>query len=297
MQSVQTALTAEAVVKLSTMELRARALVEGHFSGLHRSPYRGAAVEFADHRQYSHGDELRHVDWRVYGRTDRFFVKEYDAETNMCVYLLVDGSNSMGYGSGTVTKLQYATYLAAGLAYLASVQRDAPSLALFDTEVTEQLPALTSSAHLRRLFEVLDSAEAGRETDISQALEQATIALKRRGIVVLLSDLLDDPRHTLRALGYFRHHGHDVIVFHVLDPAELSFDFRGPLTFEDMETGQQMNTDATALRAEYLGQLRRFCGALRDGCMQRHIDYEVMDTSRPFGQALVAYLAKRQRVG
>ena len=202
-------LTAEAVQRLETMELRARAIIEGHFSGQHRSPYHGASVEFADHREYSPGDELRHLDWRVYGRTDRFFIKEYDAETNMSVHLLVDASRSMAYGSHGVTKLRYAACLAAALAYLAVKQRDAAGLVLFDTAVRTRLAPATKGRHLAAVFDLLETLEPGAETNVAAALETVAQSVSRRGLVVVISDLLDEPERVLRALGYFRHRGHD----------------------------------------------------------------------------------------
>ncbi len=293
-QSSAVLLSPEAVAKLDTMELRARTIVEGHFSGQHRSPYKGASVEFADHREYSPGDELRHLDWKVYGRSDRFFIKEFDAETNLNVHLLLDASASMAYGSGAVTKLQYAACLAAGLAYLAIKQRDAAGLMVFDHEVREHLMPATKRSHLALIFERLQAVEPRAETDLSSALQVAAQRLKRRGIVVLLSDLLDEPARVLRALSHFRHRGHDVIVLHVLDDDELRFNFRGPVRFRDLETGQRLLTEATLVREQYLGALQSFAAEYRRGCRERHLDYALVDTSVPYDRALTAYLAKRE---
>ena len=292
--TVREALTPAAIAKLNSMELRARAIVEGHYSGQHRSPYRGASVEFADHREYSHGDELRHLDWKVYARTDRFFIKEYDAETNLSVHLLLDASRSMDFATGALTKLDYARSLCAGLAYLAVRQRDAAGLVTFDLQVRERLPALTKRAHLQRLFDTLDGVTPGGETNIATVLEQIAATVTRRGVIVLVSDLLDEPESVLRALGYFRHRGHDVLVLHVMDPGELRFDFRGPTLFQDIESGERMLSDGGEVRGEYLAALRGFLVELRDGCRHRSIDYALMDTSQPFDQALTAYLAHRQ---
>lgn len=295
MPDLRTALTPEALAKLSTMSLRARAIVEGHFAGQHRSPYRGANVEFADHREYSPGDETRHVDWRVYARRDRLFVKEFDAETNLNVYLLVDASGSMNYGA-PVRKLQYATYLAAALAYLATRQRDATGLVIFDSAMPVELAPQTKPAHLQRIFDALDQVQAGRQTRIAAALELAVPLIRRRGLVVLISDLLDEVEPVLRALGYFRHRGHDVMVLQVLDRTELRFEFTGPTIFEDLETGERLLTDAGEVRAEYLRALQTFTAQVREGCRDRHIDHELLDTSRPFDQALTAYLARRAQI-
>lgn len=292
MVQVRSSLTPEAIAKLSSMELRARAIVEGHFSGQHRSPYRGASVEFADHREYTPGDETRHIDWKVYARRDRLFVKEFDAETNLNVHLLVDVSRSMDYGAA-IRKLDYAAYLAAGLAYLATRQRDATGLILFDSEVRVELPPQTKPAHLQRVFDALEAATPGKDTNIAGALEAAAQSIKRRGIVVLISDLLDEIDPLLRALGYFRHRGHDVVVLQVMDPTELQFDFRGLTLFEDLESGERLLTQPSQVRAEYLRALREFMAQVRDGCRDRHIDHELLDTNRPFDVALTAYLSRR----
>lgn len=292
MPQVRQALTPEAVAKLGSMELRARALVEGHFSGRHKSQYRGASVEFADHREYSHGDETRHIDWKVYGRRDRLFVKQFDAETNLNVHLLLDVSASMDYGS-PVRKLDYAAYLTAGLAYLATRQRDAAALVLFDRAVRTHLPPQTKPAHLQRIFDVLQAVQPGAETNTAAALETVAQTVNRRGLVILLSDLLDDPEPILRALGYFRHRGHDVVVMQVMDPTELTFDFRGPTVFVDLETKERMATQPEQVRQEYLRALQSFLGQLKDGCRSRHIDHVLLDTSRPFDAALTAYLGRR----
>ena len=277
------------------MELRARAIVEGHYSGQHRSPYRGASVEFADHREYSHGDETRHVDWKVYGRRDRLFVKQFDAETNLSVHLLVDISRSMDFGA-PVRKLDYAAYLAAGLAYIATRQRDATGLTLFDSQVRTHIPPATKPAHLQRVFDALETAQPGEDTSIAGALESVAAGLKRRGLVVLISDLLDDVEPILRGLGFFRHRGHDVMVLQVLDRAELQFDFRGLTEFEDLETGERMLTQPSQVRGEYMRALQGFIASIREGCRSRRIDHEVLDTSEPFDRALAAYLGRRASV-
>jgi len=290
------ALTAPALARLATMELRARTMVEGHFSGQHRSHFKGASVEFADHRNYSQGDELRHLDWKLYGRTDRYFVKQYDAETNMNVALVVDVSGSMGYGTGAVTKLQYATYLAAGLAYLTSRQNDAPGLALVDTRVREKFMPRTRPAHLKRLLQALEEVRAGAETSLAEALAETAALFTRRGIVVLISDLLDDPERLLRSLVYFRHRGHDVVVLHVLDPAEVQFSFRGPVIFEDLESGERLLTETDDIRRAYRREFMEYQARLSQGCRGAGIDYELMSTAEPFYRALSAYLGRRARV-
>ncbi len=286
---------AELLASLSSMELRARAMVEGYYSGHHRSHFRGASIEFADHRAYAHGDELRHLDWRLYGRTDRFFVKQYEAETNLIIHLLLDTSGSMGFPERGVTKLACATYLAAGLAYLAWRQRDAVGLITFDTRVGRQLPALTRRGHLQQVFDALEGARAGGETSLADALTEVGASLRRRGLIVLLSDLLDDVGALLRALGLLRSRGHDLIVLQVLDRGEVELDLRGPVVVEDLESGERLTTDADEVSARYREALQAHVEAIRDGCAARGIDHQLMITDRPLGPALVGYLARRRR--
>lgn len=286
---------ARTLAQLASMELRARAIVEGYYSGQHRSPYRGASVEFADHRQYSHGDELRHLDWKLYGRSDRFFVKEYDAETNLNVYVALDVSGSMGYPEQGVSKLACASYLAAGLAYLGHRQGDAVGLMTFDTAVREELPPLAQRGHLQRIFAALDGLETGGATEAAAVLARLSVAARRRGLIVLVSDLLDEAEPLVRGLRHFRHRGHDVLVFQVLDRSELQFDFRGPLLVQDLETGRRLATDAGEVRGDYLRAMADHMEQLKDGCRQQRIDHEVFLTDQPFGPALAAYLARRRR--
>ncbi|MGC9317175.1 MAG: DUF58 domain-containing protein [Armatimonadota bacterium] len=286
---------AQLLASLSSMELRARAIVEGHYSGQHRSPYRGASVEFADHRQYTHGDELRHLDWRLYGRTDRFFVKQYEAETNLTVHLLLDASGSMDYPERGVTKLTCASWLAAGLAYVAWRQRDAVGLTVFDSAARTELAPRTRRGHLHQVFEALERVAPGGESSIGEALESIGAGLQRRGLVVVLSDLLGEPRAILQAVGLLRGRGHDVIVMQVLARGELHLAMRGPRIVEDLETGQRLITDADEVREEYEEAMRRHVERLRDGCARHGVDHELFVTDRPFGPALVAYLARRRR--
>jgi len=314
MTDILHALEPAALARHANMELRARTIVEGHFSGQHHSHFKGASVEFADHRNYSPGDELRHLDWKLYGRTDRFFVKQYDAETNMSVMLVLDTSGSMQYASGEITKVQYGSYLAAGLAYLTSRQGDAPGLALVDGRATYRLMPRTRPAHLRRLWETLETggrvpaslrdanpgnasrSDAGTRDDATIAASLAEVAtlLTRRGILVLISDLLEPPERLLRALRYFRHRGHDVIVMQVLDEAEVNFPFRGAVEFQDLEDGRRVRTEIADIRRGYLEGLQAHQEAIRDGCRTAGLDYELMTTTEPFGRALTAYLGRRQ---
>ncbi|MGI5816500.1 MAG: DUF58 domain-containing protein [Armatimonadota bacterium] len=285
---------AELLASLPTMELRARTFVEGHYSGQHRSPWRGASVEFADHRAYTHGDELRHLDWRLYGRSDRFFVKQFEAETNLTVTLALDASASMAYPEGAVSKLDCAGYLAAGLGYLAWRQRDAVGLTVLGGDAADNLPPRTSRGHLSGLFDRLEALEAEGGAGPAEALIALGGTLKRRGLIVLLSDLLDEPEQLLRGLSLLRGRGHDLIVLQVLDRGELELELRGPSVIEDMETGERLVTDADELREEYARAIRAHVDLLHDGCTSRGMDHELIVTDRPLGRALAAYLARRR---
>lgn len=290
------AVTAEALARLASMYLRARVMVEGHFSGQHRSRLRGASVEFADHREYSPGDETRHLDWRLYARSERHFVKEFDAETNLSVYLLLDISGSMDYPEHGVSKLAYGTYLAAGLAYLAWRQRDAPGLGLMDRELREMLPPRSQRAHLSRIMESLEAVRPGEETDLPRGLGEAVAAMGRRGLVVLISDLWAEPEPLMRGLRFLRRHGHDVVVLHVLHPDELSFPFRGSWAFIEPETQGHVPADASAVRRAYREALADHLTQLRQGLRAHDLDYQLCDTAQPFDLALATVIARRSRL-
>jgi uncharacterized protein (DUF58 family) len=295
--SVREALTAEALARLGSMQLRARVLAEGYFSGQHRSPMRGASVEFADHREYAPGDDMRHLDWRLYARSDRDFVKQFDAETNLSVYLLLDVSRSMAYPSAGPTKLDYGAYLAAGLAYIAWKQRDAPGLGLVDNRLRQILPPRTQRGYLARLLDVLDNAEIGEDTDLPAGLSEAAAVVTRRGLVVLISDLWAPPDDVVRTLRYFRRQGHDVVALHTLHPDEIALPFRGSWTFVDPENQARTEADAALTRQAYQAAARAHLEALQDGLRASFIDYQLCDTTRPFDLALSAVLARRRRAG
>jgi len=287
----------EVVARLSRMDIKARLVVEGFVAGLHKSPYRGFSVEFAEHRQYMPGDPLRHVDWKVYAKSDKFYVKEYEEETNLRAYLLLDTSASMGYGSGGVTKFLYAAQLAASLAYLMLQQRDSVGLVLFDDELRRYLAPRATPTHLHRILTELDGAKTSERTDVGGALRKLTERIHRRGLVILLSDLMDDPERVLTALRYFRHKKHEVVVFHILDPKEVRFDFDRETRFEDLEEDDHITAQPWRIQAEYVREV----GAWRDHyskvCRENRIDYNFIDTTTSYDAALFAYLGKRSRLG
>jgi len=290
-------LAPEVLARISSLELIARSVVEGFIAGLHRSPHLGFSTDFAEHRQYMPGDDLRHLDWKLLARTDRLYIKEYQGDTNAQIHLLVDSSASMGYATGEVTKLQYAQYLASSLAFLGVRQHDSVGLVAFDEEVIEHVPPGSRSGHLRTILGVIERLSPSRRTTIADLLHRTAELLTRRGIVVLISDLYDEPDRITAGLEHLRFRGNDVIVFHVMDSQELDFDFIEPVVLEDAETEEQLHVLPDVLRDEYLRAINSHVEALRDGAARNRIDYELHRTSEPLDAALFAYLARRSQFG
>ncbi|OQX56970.1 DUF58 domain-containing protein [candidate division KSB1 bacterium] len=287
----------EVVSKLANMTLRARLVVEGFIVGLHRSPYHGFSVEFAEHRQYMPGDEIKHLDWKVYGKTDRFYVKQFEEETNLKSYILLDASGSMGYASNAISKLNYASYLAAALTYLMLKQQDSVGLVIFDQKIRKYIPPRSISTYLTLILKELDKVKSSHLTNVSTAFHQLAERIKRRGLIIVLSDLFDEPERVLNGLKHFRHKKHEVIVFHILDPKERHFDFGGEVIFKDLETGEQILTQPWHIRQDYRQQMQDFLSFYRRQCLENRIDYVLMDTSEPFDKALFEYLIKRKKIG
>jgi len=285
------------VARLSTLELKARTVVEGFLSGLHRSPFKGFSVEFAEYRQYLPGDDLSTIDWKVYARSDRYYVKKFEEETNLTCHILLDVSRSMGYG-GTkagLTKHEYGQCLAASLAYLMNQQRDAVGLAAFDVGLRTMVGASARGGHLRALLIALEGLTLGGETDVSKPLHQLADALSKRGLVILISDLLDDPDRVVSALKHFRFAGTDVIVFQVLDPDELEFPFERATRFEDLETRDEVLAVPAVVRAHYLKAIDALTTRYKRELGSAGIDYHLLRTSEPLEMALLAYLSTRAR--
>ncbi len=281
--------------KYGRLVLVARSLVEGFLTGVHKSPYKGFSVEFAEHRQYYPGDEIRHIDWRAYGKTDRYYIKEYEEETNLKAHLLVDASGSMAYkGKTTPSKYEYAQYIAASLAYLMLHQRDAVGLGLHDTRIRKLLPPKASSKHLLQVINALQESHPGGETTMAPLWHGLAEQFTRRGLVVILSDCFDNVEALLRALRHFRHRRHEVLLFHILAPEELEFPFSRWTQFRNLEvTGHKLLVDPQRLRKEYLKNFGEFCKTLRDAAGQAQVDYHQMRTDEPVDRALGIYLTKR----
>lgn len=285
------------VSKLASIELKARLVVEGFIVGLHRSPYHGFSVEFAEHRQYMPGDDFRHIDWKVYGKSDRFYIKQFEEETNLKAYLLLDASRSMGYKSVGISKLEYGSYLAASLAYLMLRQQDAPGLLVYDEKIRSYIPPRGARSHITPILKRLNETEPSNKTDAAMAFHELADRIRRRGLIIVISDLLDDPERFLLGLKHFRHRQHEVIVFQILDPYERNFAYRAEARFRDMETDRELLTDPWQIRKEYMAKLEEYLGRITRACRDSQIDYHLLDTSIPFDRALFGYLAKRSKLG
>ena len=284
------------IARLGTMELKARTVVEGFLSGLHRSPYKGFSVEFAEYRQYLPGDDLSTLDWKVYARSDRHYVKKFEEETNLECHLLLDVSASMAYhGAAPMTKMEYGSVLAASLAFLMHRQRDATGLIAFDDRIVFRLPASARPGHLNSLLLGLERVEPGKRSNVGRPLHQLAEALLKRSLVVLISDLLDEPEPVIKGLRHLKFCGTDVIVFQLLDPNELTFPFKGSAKFKDLESEQEIVTEPSNVRTAYLRELAGLTLQYDRALRGAGIDYVQLDTSQPLDFALLAYLAARSR--
>ncbi len=285
----------EVLARITSLELLARTVVEGFISGMHRSPFTGFSTEFAEYRQYMPGDDLRYLDWKLLGRTDRYYIKKYRADTNSQCHILIDASASMRYTTGEITKLQYAQFLGSSLAYLANKQQDAVGLMAFDSEVRTHIPAHSRTGHMRTIFGRMEQIEAGNETRLSAMLHQAAERITRRGIIIVISDFYDEPEAITEALQHLRFKGNDVIVFQVMDKNELEFDFIEPVLLEDSETEEQIHVLPDVLGDGYRETMRNHLEAVKESCTSNKIDYELLTTDKPLDHALFSFLAKRAR--
>jgi uncharacterized protein (DUF58 family) len=286
-----------ALAHAELLGLHARQVVEGYLAGEHRSPYFGFATEFAQHREYSQGDDLRHLDWKVLGRTDRYYVKQYEQETNFVAQILLDGSESMRYGSGPITKLHYAKQLAACLSYLILLQRDAVAVGLFDAGLRRYLPRSNNRANLQVIMGQLAAFDPGALTHIGPVLHEMAAQTPRKGMVLLISDLFDDEEQILGGIQHLRYIGHEVIVFHVLDPAELDFPFTGNVEFVGLEGVPPLLTRAQEIRRSYQTEIDAFRTRLREGCERNQCHYVLVNTRDALRDTLSGYLAFRRKTG
>jgi uncharacterized protein (DUF58 family) len=283
------------LAKYGRLVMVARRAVEGFLTGVHKSPYRGFSVEFAEHRQYYPGDEIRHIDWRVYGKTDRYYIKEFEEETNLHAYLLVDASGSMAYRGRHPSKFQTAQYIAASLAYLMLHQRDAVGLAIHDTKLRHLIAPRVNSKHLLRILSTLEQTRPGGETAMAPLWQRLAGQLRRRGLVVILSDCFEQLPALIQAMRHFRHRRHEVILFHILAPEEIEFPFTQWTQFRDLEAvGRSLLVDPRQLRKEYLRNFENFRRELQEQAGRMQIDYQLIRTDEPIEKALGVYLTRRQ---
>ena len=283
--------------KITRLELKARQIVEGFVAGMHKSPYHGFSVEFAEHREYSAGDEIKHLDWKVFGRSDRLFIKEYELETNLRSHILVDCSESMEYRSGETSKLELASTIAASMAHMILRQQDAVGLVTFDKEVKTFIPSHSGKGQMHAVLGTLGGVSARNKTDLSVVFNALAERFSRKGLVIIISDLFDDPEKLLRALQHFRHRRQDVIIFHVMDEYEVNFPFQRMTMFEGLEEYPRILVDPRALRQAYLEEVEKFVSKIRRGCVQNQIDYVQVTTDKPLEVELTRYLASRLALG
>ena len=286
----------EVISSVKNLELVARLVVEGYLTGKHRSPFHGFSVEFSQHRPYMPGDNLRFIDWKVFGRTDRYYIKQFEEETNLRCHILLDVSKSMQYTSDKITKAQYASYLTAGLTYLMLQQRDSTGLVLFDDAIKSIIPARSVISHLNVILQAIDKVEYGSDTNISAALHKVAEQIRKRGLIILISDLLDEPQAILNGLKHFRHNKHEILVFHIIDPKELEFDFSGDVLFEDLESRDKLKTQPRYIQEIYKQKFGEYLDYLKVNFSNNRIDYQQLFTSTPYDKALTEYLLKRKRM-
>ena len=290
-------LNPEVIQQVARLDLQAKFIVEGFIAGLHRSPFHGFSVEFSEHRKYTLGDEIRDIDWGVYGKTDKYYVRKYQAETNLECFLVVDMSESMGYryGKKGVTKLEYAIYLAAAMGYMMTKQQDPVGLVTFDTNIRGYFPPKSSRSQLISIISELSKNKPGGQTDFDKTITQTVELIKHRGLVIIFSDLLGDPKSVVNGIHQFRFRQHEVILFHVLDAAEVEFPFQGTTIFEDVETGERIQINPDSIRESYQKQMKEFIDNYEKACLDANVDYVQVTTSTPFDKALMEFLMRRER--
>lgn len=282
------------LAKFANLELVARHVVEGFISGKHKSPFKGLSVEFAEHRQYTPGDEIRYIDWRAYAKTDRYYIKEFEVETNLRCYILFDVSGSMRYSGREISKFRYGCYLSAALAYLMLHQQDAVGMVTFDTDIRRYIPPRARPDHLRVLLEELERTDPGGETELAGVFHNLAERVKRRGLVVIVSDFFYDMSDLLGALQHFRHRKHELLLFHVMAPDELNFPFSGWMEFRNLEVSDdRLRIDPSRMRAEYIERVKEFVVELKHGCGNMRADYVQLSTDMPFDYAMAKYLSGR----
>ena len=280
--------------KLQNLSIKAKYVVEGFMLGLHKSPYHGFSVEFSEHRPYGFGDEVRHIDWKLWSKTDKYYVKQFEEETNLKAHIILDQSRSMDYGSSEISKFEYSKLLAASFAYILIKQQDAVGLALFDEQINKLIPPKSVPSHLNILLSHMEQSKPGSKTNIAQALHHSAEGISKRGLVIVISDFMDDPDAVMGGLRHLRHKGHEVIVFHILDELELNFDFNERIKFIDKETGDEITTDPWHITKQYNEHFKKHCDFIKNACGQNKIEYIQLQSNQALDVALSELLLKRK---
>ena len=284
------------IKKIDNLYLRAKLVVEGFIVGLHKSPYHGFSIEFSEHRPYTFGDEIKFIDWKLLAKTDKLYIKQFEEETNLKSYILFDKSSSMKYASDNLTKFEYAKTICACLSYLMIKQQDAVGLTTFDKKVDISIPPKSKVSHLNYLLQVLDNTKINGETKISYVLHSLAESIKKRGLIILISDLIDDQQDVLEGLRHFRYKGHEVIIFHIIDNKEKEFNFNSPVNFIDLENNDSIKTDPRQIKADYKEAFIEFCENYKKECSKNHIDYIPVNTSDSIDKTLIQYFIKRSKL-
>ena len=285
------------ISKLKSLELKARAVVEGFMVGLHKSPYHGFSVEFSEHRPYMQGDSLKNVDWKVYAKSEKFVIKQFEEETNLLCHIFVDISKSMNFKSeGKISKLEYAITLAASLAYLMINQQDAVGLAVYSDKIHDYLPPKANRVYLKNILTSLNSIKSAGATSTAESLDSIAEKIKKRGLAIIISDFFDDPDSILSALKHFHYKKNEVIVFQILDPIEKNFGFDRDAIFVDLETEEQLTTQPHQIRQAYKSAMNEYLAKLKSGCLNYGIEYNLIETDKPFDKALLNYFTKRSKL-
>ena len=279
--------------KIDNLFLRAKLVVEGFIIGMHKSPYHGFSVEFSEHRPYGYGDEIKYIDWKLWGKTDRFYIKQFEEETNLKCHVILDKSSSMSYGSHSINKFEYSKCLAASLIYLMIKQQDAVGLTTFDDKLNITIPPKSKVSHLNLLLQTMHNSKTGGETDISLLLHSLAESIHKRGLIILISDLIDNEKDIIKGLRHFRHKGHEVIVFHIMDPKESNLDYDENINFIDLENQKELKIDARQIKSQYNKAFKNFCDYYKNECVKNNIDYIPINTMDSLDGSLMQYLIKR----
>ena len=289
-------LSSNIINKVDNLFLKARLVVEGFIIGLHKSPYHGFSVEFSEHKPYGYGDEIKYIDWKLWAKTDKLFIKQFEEETNLKCHLILDKSSSMNFGSDKITKFEYSKTLVAALSYLMIKQQDAVGLSIFDTTIRSSITPKSKTSHLNLILKTLQNAKIGGETDIPIILHSLAESIKKRGLIILISDLIDNQDEIIKGLRHFRHKGHEVIVFHILDDNELNLNYNQSMQFEDLENNENIKTDPRHIKIDYKKSISKFCMKYKIECEKNKIDYINVNTSNLIDQSLLEYLIKRNKL-